>query len=238
MKQVLLAAVAAMAFAGGAVQASPLDDAKSAMTALDKGDNSTAVRLFTSALKSGRLTRADQELAFVKRGEAYLASSDNRAALADANRALDIDPHDVEAVATRDRAHALLNPPAPPKPATDTGQSAMARYDAAMAKYEAEKKADADSYAQEIATHDAAVRAQQTKHETELAAWRADVQACKSGDLSKCANGDATTAQVAQATAKPSPAPKADKQMTAKVAAKPQVKKPGVLPPLERPAIY
>jgi tetratricopeptide (TPR) repeat protein len=242
MRKVLLAAGAVIALAGGSAFASPLDDAKSALAALDKGDNATAIRLFTSALDSGRLTRSDQELAYVKRAEAYLASSDNQAALADANRALDIDPRDSEAVATRDRVQARLSPPVTPTPAVTPAvtKAANADYEAAVAKYEAQKKADADDYAQKVATYDAAIKAQEAQREADLAAWRADVAACKAGDTSKCA------------TPEPLPAPAPEKprlvatqpnavatQVKAKTDAKPPVvTKPSDAPPVERPITY
>jgi len=254
MRRHLLAAGAVMVLAGGAASADPLGDAKSGLAAFNNGDNPTAIRLFTSALDSGRLTRADQELAYVKRAEAYLAASDGKSALADANHALDLDPRDSEAVATRDRAQAVVNPPPPPGPTPSeiADQKVKDDYAAAQAKYEAQKKADADAYAQQLADYDAKVKAADAKREADLAAWRADVAACKAGDQTKCA----TTAppatppppvqatQVAPAPAKPAPAvtqqaakpAPAPTQQTAKAAPTPD-KKPTVLPPLDRPAI-
>jgi tetratricopeptide (TPR) repeat protein len=239
-----------MLLAGGVAHADPLGDAKSGLAAFNQGDNPTAIKLFTSALDSGRLTRADQELAYVKRAEAYLAASDGKSALTDANHALDLDPRDSEALATRDRAQNLIAPPPPPGPTPSeiADQKVKDDYAAAQAKYEAQKKADADAYAQQLADYDAKVRATDAKHEADLAAWRADVAACKGGDQTKCASTAATPppaqAQVApppakpvpavtQQTAKPAPTPT---QQTAKAAPTPE-KKPTVLPPLERPAI-
>ncbi|MGH7025202.1 MAG: hypothetical protein ACREEB_16665 [Caulobacteraceae bacterium] len=231
MRQVFLAATAAIALAAGVARAGPLDDAKSGLAALDKGNNLVAIRLFTQALDSGRLTRSDQELAHVKRAEAYLARGDGKLAEVDANQALDIDPRDSEAVATLDRAHALLNPaPAAPRQAT---ASASAEYQAAMAKYDAQKKADADAYARQVTAYDDKIKAQETKHEAELTAWRADVEACKAGDATRC--GTPAPTQTAQA-ARPAVAPKPT--VTAVKTAPKPVKPRAPLPPPERPVIY
>jgi len=242
MRRYLLAAGAVVLLAAGAASADPLGDAKSGLAAFNSGDNPTAIKLFTAALDSGRLTRPDQELAYVKRAEAYLAASDGKSALTDANHALDLDPRDSEAVATRDRAQALVNPPPPPGPTPSeiADQKVKDDYAAAQAKYEAQKKADADAYAQQIADYDAKIKATDAKHTADLAAWRADVAACKGGDLTKCATTAPAppTAQAVQAPPPPpvKPAPAATQQ-TAKAAPAPE-KKHTVLPPLDRPAIY
>ena len=73
MRSLLWATGVAVMLTAGAASANPLDDAKGGMKAFDKGDNSTAVRLFTSAINSHRLTRTDQELALVKRAEARVS---------------------------------------------------------------------------------------------------------------------------------------------------------------------
>jgi len=218
MRRVLLAACAAIALAGGAAQAGPLDDAKSALTAFENGDNPSAIRLFTSAIDSGRLTRSDEELAYVKRAEAYLASSDDKAALADSDRALNLDPRDAEAVATRDRAQNLLTAAPPPTaPAkAEISATAMADYDTAMAKYEA----------------------QDDKHQADLAAWRADVQACKAGVLSKCGTVEPTETPPTQTVAvKPPVAPAAAPKAGAPVATATAAPKPAKKEPI-RPVIY
>jgi tetratricopeptide (TPR) repeat protein len=223
-----------MALAWGVAQASPLDDAKSGLAALDKGDNATAIRLLTSALDSGRLLRADRELAYVKRAEAYLASNDDMAALADADRALNLDPSDSEAAAARSRANVLLTPPTPAaaRAAPDPNTMARAAYEEAMVKYEAQKKADADAYAQQLAAHDADVDAQNAKYKANLAAWRA--QACKDGAATGCVDGAPPPAPAQSAQSGPqSPAaliqrgrPSHEVTKTATVAPKPEVKRP------------
>ncbi|MGH7025203.1 MAG: CC_3452 family protein [Caulobacteraceae bacterium] len=196
-----MAATAVLALAA-AVRADPLDDAKAGLAALDKGDDAAAIRLFTQALDAGSLSRSDEELAHVKRAEAFLASGEAGKALADANRALDIDPRDAEAVAALGRAQAKLNPA--PKAPVEPGASGASAYDHVLARYEAQKQADADAYAQRVAAYDAKVRAQETTQEAELAAWRADVLACKAGDVSKCGSaaqgGSAGAAQTAAAS--------------------------------------
>ncbi|HEY1414919.1 MAG TPA: hypothetical protein VGF42_03445 [Caulobacteraceae bacterium] len=255
MRQAFLAAAAVTALAAGAAFASPLEDAKAGLAALDKGENITAIRLFTVAIDSHKLARSDQELAYVKRAEAYLASHQETSALADANHALDLDPADAEAVATRDRAQAFLTPPpAPAAPAA--AKTSMADYDAAVSSYDAEKKAAADNYAKQMADYDTQVKAENDRHAAELASWQEDVKACKAGMLSKCGDQSpkpevAKTEPAKPAVAKAEPpktAPKATVSAapaaTEKVAAavkppaKPVVKKTTPPPEPERPAIY
>ena len=190
MKHLFLAAAALTALAAGAAFASPLDDAKAGLAAFDKGENITAIRLFTTAIDSHKLARSDQELAYVKRAEAYLASHQEKSALADANHALDLDPADAEATATRDRAQASLTPTpsaaALPTPAQADAVADKARYDAAVAAYDSEKKAAAESYAKQMADYDVQVKAENDRHAAELATWQENVKACKAGMLSKC----------------------------------------------------
>ena len=219
MKRLLVAAVATVALAGGAL-ADPLGDAKAGLAALNGGDYATSIKLFTAALDSGKLAKTDQELAHLKRGEAYLAASDPRSALADADKALDLDPLDKEAMATHDRAQALLTPtPAPPSPDVE---KAKADFAAAEAKYEAQKQADADAYAKQLADYKAA----DAKHEADVAAW----EACKADSL-KCPTAPiATPTATAQAVA-PTPPAKPAPQQTAKVAPKP-ASKPAEQPPI------
>lgn len=258
MRHAFLAAAAVTVLAAGAVFASPLDDAKSGLAALDKGENLTAIRLFTAALDSHQLKRTDQELAYVKRAEAYLASHQEKSALADANRALDLDPSDTEAGAARDRAQALLAPPpAPVQASGETAGQAKAEYDARVANYEAEKKAAADGYAKQMSDYDAQVKATNDRHAAELAAWQDDVKACKAGMLSKCGGQSPKPAAVSTEPAKPAPvktepvktapkppsnaAPAAPQKVAAQTAAKATakpVKKPTPPQEPERPAIY
>lgn len=259
MRHAFLAAAAMTALAGAAF-AGPLDDAKAGLAALDKGENITAIRLFSTAIDSHKLARSDQELAYVKRAEAYLASHQEKSALADANHALDLQPGDAEAVATRDRAQALL---APPPAAADPApvKTSMADYDAAVSSYDAEKKAAADAYAKQMADYDAQVKAENDRHAAELASWQEDVKACKAGMLSRCGDQPPKPADVKPAVVKnepakpaavkaepvktapkaPSAAPAAPEkvatQTAAKTPAKP-VKKSTPPPAPERPAIY
>ncbi|HEY7853167.1 MAG TPA: hypothetical protein VIB82_09345 [Caulobacteraceae bacterium] len=214
MKYALLAACAAVTLGAAAAHADPLSDAKDGLAALNKGDNPSAVRLLTAALASGRLTRADSELAYVKRAEAFLAMEDATRALGDSNRALDLDPRDAEAAAARDRAQAVLAAPparavavAPVQPAGETADQTIAKYNAAVAKYEAEKKAAADTYAQELAAHDAAAKAAEDRHTAELAAWTAHVAACQA-NAAKCGADSSPTQTAAPLAPTPTAGPR------------------------------
>jgi tetratricopeptide (TPR) repeat protein len=252
MKHALLLAGAATLLMAGSALADPLADAKAGLAALNSGDNPAAVRLLTSALASGRLTLTDRELAYVKRAQAYLAMEEGAKALADSSHALDLDPKDAEASATRDRAEAVLARPkvdaqaaATTADATPPAGKSMGEYDAAVQKYEAEKKAAADTYAQELAAHDAAVKTTEARHEAELAAWKANVQACET-NAPTCVRTDAAKTVAAAKPAAPAPqkvaATPPKKPAVEVAAAAPEPKKPAPAKPkpapIERPAIY
>ncbi|HXV01152.1 MAG TPA: hypothetical protein VG166_11700 [Caulobacteraceae bacterium] len=241
MKYALLAAGAAVAFMAGSALADPLSDAKAGLAAFNGGDNTAAVRLFTAALDSNRLVRADRELAYVKRSEAWLAMEDATRALGDANRALDLDPRDAEAAAARDRAQAILG-----APATPTAAAAMAAepnktlgdYNAAVAKYDAEKQAAAEAYAKELAAHDAAAKESEARHEAELAAWKEKVAACQA-DPAKCSDKPAPKTTLAAAAPEKKPVEAAKPKPVVQAAAKPAQQTARKAPvEIERPAIY
>ena len=230
-----------MILAAGSASANPLDDAKAGMKAFDRGDNSTAVRMFTAAIDSGRLMRSDQELAFVKRSEARIAMGQGQAALADANSALNLDPSDGEAIAARDHAQAMLAP-APRQFGGATNeptfnQKAEAAYQEALKRYEEQKKADAKRYEEQLNKYNEELRAAKASREAQLAAWQADVRACQAGVVSKCATPPPP------AVTKPAPPPVAQTVATPapKPAPKPVARKPAArtaAAPPERPPIY
>jgi tetratricopeptide (TPR) repeat protein len=212
--------------AAGMASANPLDDAKAGMKAFDTGDNSTAVRLFTSAINSRRLTRTDQELALVKRAEARIAMGQGQAALADAYSALNLDPADNEAIATRDRAQALLAPPperteaAAPEPASYL--KSQTAYQEALKRYEEQKTSDAKRYDDQLAKYNAELKAQQA-----LEARKSDSTGTPGGLKAAPAAKPTVQAQAAPAAPKPTPKP----------AQKKPVRKATPLPE-ERPRIY
>jgi tetratricopeptide (TPR) repeat protein len=104
MKFRLCAAGTVLTFLAHSAYADGLSDAKAGLEALNRGDNTAAISLFTKAITGGKLSRADKELAYVKRSEAYLATGSKDKALADANRALALDSGDSEAAGVRDKA--------------------------------------------------------------------------------------------------------------------------------------
>ena len=229
--------------AAGATSANPLDDAKAGMNAFNKGDNSTAVRLFTSAINSRRLTRTDQELALVKRAEARIALGQGQAALADAYSALNLDPADNEAIATRDRAQAMLTPPPGPAEAAPSEPASylksQAAYQEALKRYEEQKNSDAKRYDEQLAKYNAELKAQQAR-EAQISALSG------SPGGSKAAPAPTLQPKVA-ATAQPAPAPASQPKVQAmpqaapKPTAKPVKKKPvrkATPAPNERPRFY
>jgi Ni/Co efflux regulator RcnB len=185
----------------------PLGDAAAGLDALNRGDDAAAIQLLTRALKSGGLSTADRELAYLKRGEAYLAAGDRPKALADADRALGLESGDSEASDLRDQARssgdqdqatraneaaqsndvgadATLN-----QQITAHNQAIEAQNQAAQAAFEAQKQAyqeqldaNAANYAAQLAAHQAELEALERKRAADLAAW----QACKNGDNSQC----------------------------------------------------
>lgn len=238
-RQILAAAAIAVFAAAGAAAANPLDDARAGLKAFDSGDNQTAIQLFTSAINSGRLMRSDEELAYVKLAEARIAVGQDKAALADAEHALDLQPDDTEAAAARDRAKALIGSPAiaekPKEVAPGDGAGvapSISEYRAAMAKYDDEKRADAAAYDRQLQAYDAEVARQKAARAAELEHWRDDAKACEQGDESRCgspagATKPATTelpAAAKPATAKPAP-------LLKKTVAKPVNKRETPLPP-------
>ena len=227
MRSLLLATGVAMMLAAGATSANPLDDAKAGMKAFDKGDNSTAVRLFTSALNSHRLTRTDQELALVKRAEARIALGQGQAALADAYSALNLDPADNEAIATRDRAQAMLTPAperteaAPSEPASYL--KSQTAYQEALKRYEEQKSSDAKRYEEQLAKYNAQLKAQQAR-EAQISALRSTPGGTQTAPAP-------TSKPTVQATTQPAPKP------TAKPTQKKPVRK-ATPAPIERPPFY
>lgn len=232
MRNLVWAAGVAMMLAASATSANPLDDAKAGMTAFNKGDNATAVRLFTSAIDSRRLTRADQELAYVKRAQAHIALDQGQAALADSYSALKLDPADNEAIATRDRAQAMLTPPPGPTDAAPAEPPAylksQAAYQEALKRYEEQKNADAKHYDEQLAKYNE-LKAQQAR----------EAQAAAAPSTASGSQTAKAPPPTAPATAKPTVEAKA--QPTPKPATKPAAKKsaPKATPaPDDRPRFY
>jgi len=207
-------ALAVLALLAGPALADPPAGAKAGLEALSRGDNDAAVRLFTQFLLYGGPARADRELAYVKRAEAFLALGRNGDALADARRAVALDPRNAEALEVRGKAQALAaaRPAATPAPAGDpsdalnakvkTGldavgarnraafadyQAKMADYESAKAAIEADKKAADEAYAASLAAHQAQIEALDHKRAADMADWEARVKACEGGDRSQCA---------------------------------------------------
>ena len=146
------------------------------------------------------LSPADQEIALVRRAQAYLLLGQSVEALADARRALTIQPGDVEAQRVRNYAENVDVPP-PHGPIVNTDralnaavgarnaavtaelQASQASYQAQLAATEAQKEAHQRAYAAQMD----AWRAQQAQAAAARAAWEAQVKACVAGDRSQCA---------------------------------------------------
>lgn len=179
--------------------------------ALQHGDNVEAVRLLSRALASPGLTPDEREHALVQRGQAFLANSDAADAYDDARQALVINPNDDRAAGIRQKAQIALiarRPLGQPDPsqaaavfglnskaaeqsgraASETEanakayQGAMANYHQNLTQYQADRKAEQDSYAAAQADYQAKLKAADEKRQADLAAW----QACEKGDRSKC----------------------------------------------------
>jgi tetratricopeptide (TPR) repeat protein len=95
--RILVSIAGSAALVAGPAWAGPLEDANAGMAALKAGQTRSAIRLFTQAIDSGRLSPQDLELGHVERGQASLAQGDKDGARRDADDALRIDPSDAEA---------------------------------------------------------------------------------------------------------------------------------------------
>lgn len=194
------AAVATVAWAQTA-------DLPAGLQALHHGDNAQAVRLFSQALASTRLSSAERERAYAARAQAFLASGDAVNALADARRALVIDPDDDAAAGVRQKAQIALIAQTPPGQdpsqaadavrlnaeakargdhAASQDEAAAKAYQADLARYGAQTKADEERQAAEVADYQAKLKAAEAKRQADLAAWQARVAACKNGDRTQC----------------------------------------------------
>jgi len=184
--------------------ADPVADLADGVGALNRHDDGAAVRLLSAALDSRMLSPADQEIALVRRAQAYLLLGRSADALADAKQALAMQPGDVEAERVRNYAeHADV--PAPHGPTINTDRSlnaavaarnasvaaelaaSQASYQTQLAAYQQAKEANAQDYAAQMAAYQAGVQAQQAQAAAAQAAWQAAVKACKAGDRAQCA---------------------------------------------------
>ena len=204
MRALVLAGAALAALLATAAAADPVADLADGVGALNRHDNGAAVRLLSAALDSRMLSAADQEIALVRRAQAYLLLGRNADALSDAQQALAIQPGDVEAERVRNYAQ-NLDVPAPHGPIVNTDrplnaavaarnaavnaelEASQANYQAELAATEAKRQADQRAYAAQMAAWQAGVQAQQAQAAAAQAAWQAQVKACKAGDRSQCA---------------------------------------------------
>lgn len=102
---------------GDQARADAADDADAGLAALNAGDYKHAVKLFTSAIGSGRLNADDIEAAYLGRAKAYLGAGDKADAVADLKRAVRINPKDQDASDTLQAV--LSDKPMPARAATE-----------------------------------------------------------------------------------------------------------------------
>jgi tetratricopeptide (TPR) repeat protein len=111
--------------------AGPEDDGNAGLTALQQGDYTRAISLFTRALNSGKLSSNDKEFAYSQRGTAYLKAGKITAAITDFKRALKLKPDDQDAQSGLDEAQSQAAPPtssfsaAKPEQAAQAGMEAL-----------------------------------------------------------------------------------------------------------------
>ncbi len=140
MRALVLAGAALAALLATAAAADPVADLADGVGALNRHDNGAAVRLLSAALDSRMLSSADQEIALVRRAQAYLLLGRNADALSDAQQALAIQPGDVEAERVRNYAQNLDVPP-PHGPIVNTDRPLNAAVAARNAAVNAELEA-------------------------------------------------------------------------------------------------
>ncbi len=90
--------VSVLAEAADSGDASPLEPGRAAER---KGDLDGTIKLMTAALGRPDLSAADRAEAYTKRGDAYREQGDDKAALADLEAALKLDPSDADAYLER-----------------------------------------------------------------------------------------------------------------------------------------
>src|ERR1022692_734444 len=90
-------ALTSVGLSAGAASADPIGDASAGQDALNKGDLSTAINLFSRAIDSHGLPRAGLESAYVERATAYAGLHKYDLALADLDFAQTLSPDDPDA---------------------------------------------------------------------------------------------------------------------------------------------
>jgi tetratricopeptide (TPR) repeat protein len=120
MMKIAIVLITTLMISVSVARADGLSDANAGLDALNHGDYSRAVMLFTRAIKIGKLSPADKELAYVKRAQAFLGEKRADLALADLDKAQALDPKDSDIAALRAQAQpgsgqedACHEPPAP-----------------------------------------------------------------------------------------------------------------------------
>jgi tetratricopeptide (TPR) repeat protein len=107
MRKILLAALlllSLMVCATSSAWAGGLNDAKAGIAATGRGHYDKAIRLFTSAIASGELSREDLSIVYYNRGFAWMKKGDDDQAIADFTEAIAINPRFDEAYYNRGRA--------------------------------------------------------------------------------------------------------------------------------------
>jgi hypothetical protein len=198
--QLLLGAAIGIALFATAAAADPAGDLSQGLAAMNRHEPQDAVTLLSGALDSHALSAANQELALVRRAEAYELLGRIDEALADARGALAINPSDPEAkellayalhtgvpaphgrIINRDGA---LNAEVAARNQAVNAEleASQAQYQAKLASYETEKASSGQAYAADLAAYQANVAAANAAQD----AWKAAVAACRAGDRSKCA---------------------------------------------------
>src|ERR1700692_3310869 len=93
----MLVGVAVLLLTASTAYANANDDGNAALEALNAGDNDRAVMLFTRAIASHELSRADREFALANRGGAYAKEGRIAEAIDDFDQARKMKPDDTDA---------------------------------------------------------------------------------------------------------------------------------------------
>jgi tetratricopeptide (TPR) repeat protein len=109
--RILFLNIAAALLLTSTARADGLSDTTDGEAALVQGEYSEAVRLFTDAITKGNLWSGTMESAYVERAKAYIGERQSQLALADLDKAAEINPDDNDIASLRAQVQKAVRAP-------------------------------------------------------------------------------------------------------------------------------